>query len=382
MKSFRQFFQLESTGAIVLFLATLVALVLSNSPARIYYEGFFNSVLGWHWGSWRFTQTVLAWINEGLMTVFFLLVGLEIKREIFVGELNSLKKTLLPGIAAIGGMLVPAAIYFIFNRHDATALRGWAIPSATDIAFSLGVLALLGSRVPAAFKVFLTALAIFDDIGAIIIIAFFYASHLNGILLFIACGLVLVLFLLNRLKVEKISIYLAIGFLLWLCVLKSGIHATVVGVILAFAIPLTAKDPAYSPLKILEKRLHPWVIFGILPLFALANAGISFLEVSSQDIFNPITLGILLGLWVGKPIGILTASWIGVRLGWAALPDSIDWMGICGLGLLSGIGFTMSLFIGTLAFPWNGHYLIFVKLGVMMGSVLSALVGYVFLRNR
>ena len=325
------------------------------------------------------TKPLITWINDGLMTIFFLLVGLEVKREILSGELNSIKKCVLPAIAAVGGMLVPALIYVVFNWGDARALQGWAIPVATDIAFSLGILALLGNaRVPVALKMFLTALAIFDDIGAIIVIAIFYTSHISLWLLLIALALITLLFILNYFNVRYVSVYLAIGFLLWLCVLNSGVHATLAGVIIALAIPLG--DKQNSPLLMLEKDLHPWVAFGVLPIFAFANAGVSLLGLSWQDIFSPITLGIAAGLFFGKQLGIFGSSFLAIRSGVTQRPRDTEVKQVYGVSLIAGVGFTMSLFIGSLAFGNAGHFDAMVRLGVIAGSFFSGIVGYFLLR--
>ncbi len=316
------------------------------------------------------------------MTVFFLLVGLEIKREMFEGELNSFAKAALPAIAALGGMLIPAVIYVALNWGNSAALRGWAIPTATDIAFSLGILSLLRTRIPVAMKIFLMALAIFDDIGAIIVIAIFYTKHIYFILLLLGVGLIVVLFILNRLKVMSIIPYALVGIALWLCALKSGVHATLSGIVLAFAIPIRdSRKLDVSPLRNLEHKLHPWVAFGVLPLFAFANAGVSFAGIRFDELFSPVTLGIALGLFVGKQIGIGLASWLGIKLHIARMPHGGNWRGIYGISLVAGVGFTMSLFIGTLAFGSVGDtYPAMVRLGVLVGSFLSGILGYLVLR--
>lgn len=381
-KTFREFIQLESSGGVVLFIAAIVALIIDNTAWRHYYEALFNLHFTVQIGAAKLSKPLQLWINDGLMTIFFLLVGLEIKREMLEGELSSLSKAALPAIAAIGGMLVPGLIYFLLNRGDALALRGWAIPTATDIAFSLGILALLRSRLPVTLKIFLTALAIFDDIGAIIIIAAFYTMHIAVVMLLIAGGCILVLIILNRLRVMMIAPYVLVGIVLWLCVLNSGVHATLAGIILAFAIPLRDKRyPDVSPLRNLEHKLHPWVAFGVLPIFAFANAGVSFAGISIAELFSPITIGIAAGLFIGKQLGIFGASWLGIKLGIAKKPHRANWFGIYGVGLVAGVGFTMSLFIGTLAFSSQGEdYAAMVRLGVIVGSFLSGLLGYLILR--
>ena len=287
----RRFIQLESAGGILLFTAAILALILDNSPWRHYYSEFFQFRLTIEIGITNISKSLIWWINDGLMTIFFLLVGLEIKREIFQGELNSLSKIALPGIAAMGGMIAPALIFVLFNHHDTTAMHGWAIPTATDVAFALGIMSLLRSRVPISLKIFLTAVAIFDDIGAIIIIAAFYTSSISIELLALAVACILVLALMNRAKIKKLIPYFVVGFILWVCVLRSGVHATLAGVILAFAIPLKRDKHGVSPLRYLEEKLHPWVVFLVLPLFGFANAGISFQGLHVFELISPLTLG-------------------------------------------------------------------------------------------
>lgn len=377
----REFLKLESSGGIVLFIAAVLALILENTAWRTYYEALFNVPLSIQLGPLQLTKPLLLWINDGLMTIFFLLVGLEIKREIFEGELNSLAKASLPAIAGLGGMIVPALIYISFNWSDPISLRGWAIPAATDIAFSLGILSLLGNRLPIGLKIFLTALAIFDDIGAILIIAIFYTHDISLILLLSASLLLGLLFLLNRLRVTTITAYILIGVALWFCVLKSGVHATLAGIGLAFAIPIRdQKNPRISPLRNLEHKLHSWVAFGVLPVFAFANAGVSFAGMGLDNLFSPVTWGIALGLFLGKQIGIWSASWLGIKAGWAHMPHGGNWRSLYGISLVAGIGFTMSLFIGTLAFGSVGqHYSAMVRLGVITGSLIAGISSYLIL---
>jgi len=358
----------EAAGGIVLMVAAAIALIVANSPLA---EGYFASL--------RVSVGGLSlghWINDGLMALFFLLVGLEIKREMAVGQLASWGDRALPGLAALGGMLVPALLYALVNRHDPQTLSGWAIPAATDIAFALGVLSLLGSRVPASLKVFLSALAILDDLGAVLIIALFYTSDLSSSMLLAAAGLVAVLFGLNRLKVTALLPYLLVGALLWFCMLRSGIHATLAGVILALFIPLgdTEADDA-SPLLRLESALHPWVAFLIVPLFGFANAGVSLAGMSPANLLDPVPLGVTLGLFLGKQIGIALMAVLAIRSGLARLPEGASWLQLYGVALLCGIGFTMSLFIGALAFPGAPFLVDEVKIGVLLGSLLSALAG-------
>ncbi len=378
----REFINLETSAGIVLFCTALLALIIANSPWQNYYYSFFQLELSIHLGALELSKPLLLWINDGFMAIFFLLVGLEIKRELIEGELNTIAKASLPGIAAIGGMVVPALIYVYFNYHDGVALRGWAIPTATDIAFSLGILALLGSRIPVSLKIFLTALAIIDDIGAIIVIAIFYTRNVSLGLLLIALAFVALLILLNRFKVASFSPYVLVGIALWFCVLKSGVHATLAGIILAFTIPLRdPKKPTRSPARRLERRLHPWVAFGILPLFAFANAGVSFRGLSAEELFGSIPVGIALGLFLGKQIGIWLATYLGIKFKIARMPRGVNKKGIYGVGLIAGVGFTMSLFIGSLAFGrLGGSYPAMVRTGVIIGSLLSGVLGYIVLR--
>lgn len=384
IRSIREFIRLEASAGIVLFVAAVLALVIDNSPIAHFYQAMLAKPLSLSFHFAVLTKPLILWVNEGLMMIFFLLVGLEIKREMFEGELNSKAKAMLPAIAAVGGMLVPALCYVVFNYNDSLALRGWAIPTATDIAFSLGILALLGSRVPPSLKVFLTALAIFDDIGGIVIIAAFYTSTISWVLLLLALGCCLVLFILNRMRVMRFWPYVLVGLLLWVCVLKSGVHATLAGIVIAFAIPLRDKkqsSPAASPLRRLEHGLHPWVAFLILPVFAFCNAGVSFSGMHFSDLLAPIPLGIIAGLFVGKQIGIGLATWLAVKFKAARLPHASTWRGIYGVSMIAGVGFTMSLFIGTLAFGGMPmEYLTQVRIGVLCGSFISGIFGYLLLR--
>lgn len=378
---FREFIKLEASGGIILFVTAMLALVIDNTNWAGYYESFFNLKLSVSVGLFTLSKPLLLWINDGFMAVFFLLVGLEMKREMIEGELNSLSKAALPGIAAFGGMFFPAIIYLYFNYHDAVAFKGWAIPTATDIAFSLGILSLLGSRIPVSLKIFLTALAIFDDIGAIIIIAVFYTSHISMPLLLCSAVMLCLLVLLNRFNVQRLGPYFVVGVILWVCVLKSGIHATLAGIVLAFAIPIkNKKNPSESPLRLLEHKLHPWVAFGILPIFAFANAGVPFEGLTWSHVVAPIPLGISLGLFFGKQIGIWSMTMLGVQCGVAQLPSGITKLGLYGISLIAGVGFTMSLFIGTLAFPSSASHAIYVRIGVIVGSLLAGFLGYLVLR--
>ena len=369
----RRFLQLESAGGICLFLAAAAAVLAANSPAVAVYDSLLGLPMSVRIGAFAIDKPLLLWINDGLMAVFFLLVGLELKREIVAGELSRPSQVALPGAAAIGGMAAPAAIYAAFNFGDPATLRGWAIPSATDIAFALGVLALLGPRVPVGAKLFLTAVAVFDDLGAIIIIALFYGEQLAGPPLLLAGAAVAVLVLLNLLRVGRIAAYMVVGCLLWVCVLKSGVHATLAGVITGLAVPIGARDEA-TPLASLEHALHPWVAFLILPVFAFANAGVSFAGIGGDALLHPVTLGIATGLLAGKAVGVFGAAWLLIRTGLARVPEGADLPVLFGVALLCGIGFTMSLFIGTLAFPDPG-YAAPLRLGVIGGSLLAACLG-------
>ena len=374
MRMIRQFIAMESSAGILLIAAAILAWWCDNSNAHDAYQ----AVLAFKWGSPAFFLhfSVLEWVNNALMAIFFLLVGLEIKRELIIGELRSFRKSMMPLFAAIGGMVIPALLFVFFNHDDAVRMRGWPVPTATDIAFSLGILSLLGTSVHTNVKIFLTALAIFDDIGAIVIIATFYGHHVVGVILMAAVVVACILFLLNRLGVVVLWPYLLLGVLLWYLVLQSGIHATISGIVLAMFIPLKSKkNVRHSPLKVLEHRLHPWVAFLILPLFALANAGVRTGNLQWHDIVQPVGLGIILGLWIGKPLGIVLACYLG-RLCGLVLPEHVNQRSLLGLGFLAGIGFTMSLFVGMLAFYNTApHYILPLKLGVVLGSLLSALCG-------
>lgn len=374
----------EAAGGIALFLAAVAALMLANSPLAQPYEHALHMPLKAGIAPLVLEKTLSHWINDGLMVIFFFVVGLEIKRELVVGALSSVKQAALPLAAAAGGIIVPALIYAAINRNDAMALNGWAIPCATDIAFAVGVLALLGSRIPPALKIFLLALAIIDDLGAILIIAAFYTADLSLSALGLAAIGVAGLVALNRNGVTRIAPYVALGVFVWLCVLKSGVHATLAGVITALTIPLSngAEEPDdhSSPALWLQHTLHPWVTFGVLPLFALANAGVSFSGFSLNSLGATIPLGIILGLVIGKPIGVFTFSWIAIKTGVADRPDGATWTQILGIGVLAGIGFTMSLFIGMLAFPdsENGAA---IRLGVLAASIVAGVMGYLILRS-
>jgi NhaA family Na+:H+ antiporter len=376
----RTFDQTESLGGLIMLVAAATALILANSPWGPLYDAALELPFEVRLGGLSLAKPILLWINDGLMAVFFLLVGLEIKREVVEGELSTPAKVALPVAAAIGGMLVPALIYAVVNRGDPLALRGWAIPSATDIAFALAALSLLGRGVPAALRLFLATVAIVDDIGAIAIIALFFTEDLSLPMLIGAGTAIAILVVLNVAGVRRLAAYIVVGTLLWVCVLKSGVHATLAGVVTAFAIPFRSADGA-SPGRQLEDALHPWVAFGILPLFALANAGVSLAGASLATLLEPIPLGIILGLIAGKTFGIVLTSWIAIRLRLGALPSGARWTHLFGVAAFCGIGFTMSLFIGTLAFANQLEELFeSVKIGVLVGSLLSAAAGWAILR--
>lgn len=371
----RRFLDSEASGGLVLMAVAALAMLTANSPAATTYFAALHAHLG--------GLSVLHWINDGLMSLFFLLVGLEIKRELLDGQLSHPARRILPGIAALGGMAAPAAIFVAINAGDAAALKGWAIPTATDIAFALGVLSLLGSRVPTSLKVFLTALAILDDLGAVLIIALFYTSDLNLPALGLAAMALAALVALNRLKVLRLAPYLLIGAILWVLVLRSGIHATIAGVALALTIPLRRRDAApddeTSPLHRLEHALAPWVGFLIIPLFGFANAGVSLAGAGVDSLLAPVPLGVAAGLFLGKQLGVFGACWLAIRLRWAELPAFAGWRQLYGVCLLCGVGFTMSLFIGLLAFD-APHLQDATKLGIIVGSLASGLAGWLLLR--
>lgn len=382
-----KFFHLEASGGILLVLAALLAIAIANSPLRDVYAYYLNDVfftIGFgdeYGGSFSLSKPVLLWINDGLMAIFFFLVGLEIKREIVRGELSSKEQALLPAIGAIGGMVVPALIYAFINRDSPDTLHGWAIPSATDIAFSLGVLALLGSRAPFALKVFLTAIAVIDDLGAILIIAFFYSGSIYLAPLYVALGSLIAMIAMNRAGTTRIAPFVLVGFVMWIAMLKSGIHPTIAGVLTAFCIPINCKRHAErQPLEWLEHHLHPWVAFMILPVFAFANAGVSFAGMTLASLTQPVAFGIAAGLFAGKLVGILGSVFLAVKAGLCRLPEGLTWHHVWGVSHLCGIGFTMSLFIGELALT-GGTQQAAIRVGVLAGSILSAVTGYLILRK-
>ena len=368
----RDFFKMESAGGILLVIAAAIAMTIANSPLGESYQAMLHTYV--------FGMSVSHWINDGLMAVFFLLIGLEVKRELLEGALKSKETAIFPAIAAVGGMLAPALIYVAFNAGDAEAISGWAIPAATDIAFALGIMALLGKRVPISLKVFLLALAIIDDLGVVVIIALFYTGDLSTMALLVGFVMTGVLFMLNAKEVTKLTPYMIVGAILWLAVLKSGVHATLAGVVIGFAIPLKGKKGEHSPLKHMEHALHSYVAFGILPLFAFANAGISLEGVSMSGLTSMLPLGIALGLLVGKPLGIFTFSWAAVKLGIAKLPQGVNFIHIFAVSVLCGIGFTMSIFISSLAFAnVSPEFDTYARLGILMGSTTAAIIGYALL---
>jgi len=374
------FLKMEATGGLFLVVATIFAMIMANTSYQDLYKAFLNIPVAIQFGELEIAKPLLLWINDGLMAIFFFLVGLEIKREFRIGELASPAQVALPGIAAIGGMLAPAVIYVLFNLSNPGGLNGWAIPAATDIAFAVAVISLLGNRVPNSLKVLLLAIAIFDDLGAIIIIAVFYTSGLSVKILALSIFPIIGLFLLNRAGVKKTAPYVVLGVILWVIDLKSGVHATIAGVVTAFAIPLAKAEGAHhTVLEELEHGLHRWVAFGILPLFAFANAGVSFTGMGLHSFTEPVALGISLGLFAGKQIGIFLTLWLTIVFGLAPMPRGANWAQIYGVALLCGIGFTMSLFIGTLAFETQ-EYIAELRLGVLTGSIVSATLGYLLLR--
>ncbi len=382
-RAIRRFLELQAAGGILLLAASGVALLCANIPGLAgWYQYFLDVPIEIKLGGLELNKNVLLLINDGLMAIFFLLVGLEIKREVLEGELASPSRLALPALAALGGVALPGAIYAWMTWSDPVAVKGWAIPAATDIAFSLGVLSLLGNRVPLSLKVFLTTVAVVDDLAAIVIIAVLYTSQLSLTALLLGVGGLAVLVILNRLKVKHLGAYFLVGAIMWICVLKSGVHATLAGVALGLAIPLKVKnDHGESLLRHLEHILHPWVAFLILPLFAFANAGVSFQGVSSEALFGPITFGIAGGLCLGKPFGVFGCSVFIVKTGLAKLPTGVTWSMMFAVGLLAGIGFTMSLFIGMLAFEGQGSlYAVATRVGVFGASIVSAMAGFLLLR--
>ena len=377
------FLRSDSTGGILLIVATLLALLFANSPLSGFYEGFLHIPMEIRIGSLHLDKTLHHWINDGLMVIFFMMIGLEVKRELLEGHLSSVSKVALPTAAAIGGMVFPAVVYIFFNHNDAAAMRGWAIPTATDIAFALGILSLLGNRVPVSLKVFLMALAIIDDLGAIVVIALFYTTKISTLSIVIASVALALLILFNRFKVTKMSLYYTVGLVLWVAVLKSGVHATLAGVAFAFTIPLYTRDrkgDTHSPLKELEHGLHGWITFFILPLFAFVNAGVDMRSLSPAQMAGTVPVGIFLGLFLGKQFGVFVISWLAVKLKLAPMPQGSSWLMLYGVSILTGIGFTMSLFVDSLAFVDDALYAYTDKLAILLATLFSAITGYLIIR--
>jgi len=384
MKLIDNFIKKESSAGILLIIVTLLALLLQNSILTDFYTSFLHTHVEIRFGDLQIAKPLLLWVNDGLMAIFFLLIGLEVKREIMEGHLSSLEQIALPAFAALGGMIAPALVFVAFNQGDSFAMNGWAIPTATDIAFALGILSLLGSRVPLSLKIFLMALAIIDDLGAIVIIALFYTSELSTISIMIASISLVILFIMNRVGVVRKAAYILVGIILWVSVLKSGVHATLAGVALAFMIPLNSTDRegnSFSMLKEMELGLHYWVAFMILPLFAFVNAGVDLQGISIDEMIGSVPLGIMLGLFIGKQIGVFGFSWVAIKLGWAKLPRASSWMQLYGVAVLTGIGFTMSLFVDSLAYNDTQIYHYADKATQTKSSFLSAIVGYMILKN-
>lgn len=380
-RSIQQFLQQESAAGLILMLAALLAVVIANSPLSVFYDMLLDTPIAVQVGALRVDKPLLLWVNDGLMAVFFFLVGLELKRELLEGELSEPSQIILPAFGAVGGMLFPALFYLYFNADDAVAIKGWAIPAATDIAFALGILALLGSRVPISLKIFLTSLAIFDDIGAIVIIALFYTDQLSLISLAVAVAAIAPLMWLNKRAITRLTPYVLIGVIMWVAMLKSGVHATLAGILVAMFIPLYNQDKSYSPLKALEHDLHGTVGYVILPIFAFCNAGVPLLGLSMDQVLHPVPLGIMAGLFLGKQVGIFALCWLAIKMGLATLPNNMTWAPLYGVAVLCGVGFTMSLFIGSLAFEETGVNLLFdERLGILLGSLLSGVMGYGLLR--
>ncbi len=382
LRAITHFLKLEAASGIILMFAAVLALILANTPLSTYYDLFLDLPVTFSIGSFEIAKPLLLWINDGLMALFFFLVGLELKREFLEGDLSKPGQVTLPAIGAIGGMLMPAVLYAAFNYQDKEALNGWAIPTATDIAFALGILAIIGSKVPIQLKIFLTSLAIFDDLGAIIVIAIFYTDQLSILSLSVSAVIISILFVLNKKGVTDTSPYIFLGIVLWIAVLKSGVHATLAGVVLALFIPIKGKAGEPSPLKTLEHNLHSLVAFIILPIFAFANAGISFEGVGLNELAAPVPLGIILGLIVGKQLGVFGFCFVAIKLGLAELPKNVTWPLLYGVAILCGVGFTMSLFIGSLAFEQGGGNLIYQdRLGIVVGSLISGLLGYFVIKH-
>ncbi|WP_412972884.1 Na+/H+ antiporter NhaA [Glaciecola sp. MF2-115] len=377
LSKLNQVFKHDAASGVLLVFAALLAMIMANTPLNGFYNDLFNTQVVVKFGAFEVNKPLILWVNDGLMAIFFFLVGLEVKREVLDGHLKSRDQVMLPAVGAIAGIVVPALIYVYFNYDEPVSIDGWAIPAATDIAFALGVYSLFGKSLPVTLKLFLLSVAIFDDIGAIIIIALFYSAELSTLSLIIAAIGMCIMFVFNRLKVRSEAMYILVGIVIWAAVLKSGVHATLAGFALAWFIPLRGKNRSgLEMLPHIEHKLHPWVAFAILPIFAFANAGVQLLGTTQEQIFNPIVIGVMAGLFVGKQVGIFGACWLAVKLGFAKLPDYVTWGQLYGASILCGIGFTMSLFIGSLAFEnMSADYLNSVKVGVLAGSILSAILG-------
>ena len=379
----KDFIKKDSSSGILLIIVTILALILQNSGLSSAYTGFLHTPVEIRFGALHIAKPLLLWVNDGLMAIFFFVIGLEVKREVMEGHLSSLSQITLPGIAAIGGMIVPALVFIAFNNGAEFAMNGWAIPTATDIAFALGILSLLGNRVPVSLKIFLMALAIIDDLGAIVIIALFYTSELSTMSISIAGAALVVLFIMNRLNVARQAAYILVGIILWVSVLKSGVHATLAGVALAFMIPLHSKDEQGKPFSMahhMEHSLHYWVAFFILPLFAFVNAGVDLRGISIEEMGGNVPLGIMAGLFIGKQVGVFGFSWIAIKLGIASLPKEATWITLYGVAVLTGIGFTMSLFVDSLAYNDTKMFHFADKLAILLGSLFSGLMGYFVLK--
>lgn len=379
--SIARFLKQESAAGILLVGAAFLAILLANTPLNYLYQLLIDTPVAVQVGALEIAKPLLLWVNDGLMAIFFTLVGLELKREFLEGELSDTRKVVLPALGALGGMAVPAVLYLAFNIDNPNTIDGWAIPAATDIAFALGALSLLGPKVPTSLKIFLTSLAIFDDLGAIIIIAIFYTSKISSLALVISACCIIVLWYLNRRVSESKSLYIFFGVIMWVSLLKSGVHATLAGVILAMFLPLNTKNPKVSPLKEMEHDLHSTVAFFILPIFAFCNAGIDFRAMTSDQIFHSVPIGIAAGLFFGKQIGVFAFCWLGIKLKWATLPSGVSWLSLYGTAALCGIGFTMSLFIGSLAFEGSTiSHLFDDRIGILVGSLVSGIFGFLILK--
>lgn len=382
IKAIEKFFKTEASSGIILMLSAVVAMILANSPFASWYDLLLHVPVQVSVGTFEIAKPLLLWINDGLMALFFFLVGLELKREFLEGDLSKPGQITLPAIGAVGGMVVPALCYAFFNYDNPETIRGWAIPTATDIAFALGILSIIGSKVPLQLKVFLTSLAIFDDLGAIIVIAMFYTEQLSLTSLIFGAVIIVILTILNRENVTNTSPYIFFGVVLWVAVLKSGVHATLAGVCLALFIPIKGLPGEPSPLKSLEHNLHSMVAFIVLPIFAFANAGLSFSGIGLNEVLSPVPIGIIVGLVIGKQVGVFGFCYIAIKLGLAKLPENVNWKLLYGVAMLCGVGFTMSLFIGSLAFDQGGGNIVYQdRLGIVIGSVISGILGYLLIND-